>query len=268
MEDGRRPKVLVHVEGVGKTYRSPRGTVEALRSVSLTVAKGEFVSLLGPSGCGKSTLVMMMAGLVSATRGQVRIDGRAVRRPHTELGIVFQQDLLVDWRTILGNVMLQIDVRKLDRAAWSARAHALLDLVGLRGFEDRYPHELSGGMRQRVAICRALVHNPALVLMDEPFGALDALTREQMNLDLLKIWNEQAQTIVFVTHSIGEAVFLSDRIIVMSVRPGQVLEEISVDLPRPRRLAMRESLEFTAYARRIRQVLARCGVLKEEEETA
>jgi NitT/TauT family transport system ATP-binding protein len=239
--------------------------VEAVARVSLDIAEGEFVSVVGPSGCGKSTLLMMMAGLVVPSGGAIHIGATPVRRPYTELGIVFQQDLLVEWRSVLGNVMLQIDVRRLDRAAWLERARALLRLVGLSGFEDRYPHELSGGMRQRVAICRALVHKPALVLMDEPFGALDALTRDQMNLDLLRIWNEQKQTVVFVTHSISEAVFLSDRIVVMSARPGRVVDEITVDLPRPRRLAMRETPEFAGYARRLRERLQQSGALREDD---
>lgn len=257
---------LVRIDGVGKTYLSERGRVQAVDDITLAVNQGEFVSLLGPSGCGKSTLLMMVAGLVRASRGTVTIGGVLVTKPYTDLGIVFQQDLLVDWRTVLGNIMIQIEIRKLDLPAYRTKAKALVDLVGLARFEDRFPHELSGGMRQRVAICRALVHDPPLILMDEPFGALDAMTREQLNLDLLKIWQQHRKTVLFVTHSISEAVFLSDRVIVMSSRPGRILEEVSIDLPRPRHLSVREGEGFAGYARRIRQVLYRSGALRDDQQ--
>jgi len=255
---------FVRVENVTKVYPSKTGAVLALDEVSLTVDEHEFVSILGSSGCGKSTLLMIISGLLPASAGEIQILGDRVRGPYIDLGIVFQQDVLLDWRNVLDNVLLQSDVRHLNRAESTRRARYLLKLVGLQGFEDKYPSQLSGGMRQRVSICRALLHDAPLLLMDEPFGALDALTREQMNLELLRMWDLQRKTVVFVTHSIPEAVFLSDRVIVMSPRPGRVEETIQIDLPRPRTMSIRDAPEFTDYNRRIRRIFQASGVLTED----
>ncbi len=206
----------------------------------------------------------MVSGLVSHTTGAVRIGGAPVAGPYTELGIVFQQDVLLDWRSVLGNVLLQAQIRGIATPAMTARARELLRLVGLDGFEKMYPHELSGGMRQRVAICRALLHDPKLLLMDEPFGALDALTRDQLNVDLLRLWSRAGMTVLFVTHSIPEAVFLSDRVLVMAARPGRIEADISIDLPRPRRLAMRETAAFNEHTRAVAALFEKDGVFREE----
>ena len=256
---------FVALRAVSKTFMTRRGPMEALAAVDLSVATGEFVSVIGPSGCGKSTLMMLVAGLLPATQGTISIGDRAITRPSSDLGVVFQQDTLLEWRTALQNVTLQAEIRGHDRARAAERARQLLAMVGLTGFEGAYPHELSGGMRQRVAICRALLHEPPLLLMDEPFGALDALTRDQMQLDLLRLWSQQRITVVFITHSIAEAVFLSDRIVVMSPRPGHIETIIPIDLPRPRRLALRESSEFGHYNRMVTDVFKSLGVLREEE---
>jgi NitT/TauT family transport system ATP-binding protein len=237
--------------------------VRALDEVSLDARRGEFLSVLGPSGCGKSTLLMIAAGLLPPTSGAVTFAGRPVVRPRTDIGIVFQSPVLLEWRTALGNVMLQAEAKKLERRAAQMRARELLESVGLHGFADKYPHELSGGMRQRVSLCRALIHNPPQLLMDEPFGALDALTRDQLVLDLQHIWNERRMTVLFITHSVPEAVFLSDRIIVMTPRPGRVERVIDIDLPRPRTLALRESSAFAGYMQQILALFLARGVLRE-----
>ncbi|MBI2369462.1 MAG: ABC transporter ATP-binding protein [Deltaproteobacteria bacterium] len=248
---------------VSKIYQSADGPVHALDGVTFDVGRREFVSLLGPSGCGKSTLLLISAGLLPKSGGTITIEGKPVQGPQTQLGIVFQSPVLLDWRRVLDNVMLQIEVRRLRRDQYQKRAEQLLASVGLEGFEHKYPFELSGGMRQRVAICRALIHDPPLLLMDEPFGALDALTREQMILDLQKLWLESQKVVFFVTHSIPEAVFLSDRVVVMSPRPGKVEEIFTIDLPRPRHLDIRETKEFAAYAKAIRDIFQAYGVLKD-----
>ncbi len=265
---GARGTVAVAIDQVTQIFPGDEGDLVALDKVSFTVGSGEFISLLGPSGCGKSTLLLALAGLVPCTSGRIAIDGRLVDRPYTDVGIVFQEPFLLEWRTVLSNVMLQAEMRRLDRSRYQARAEALLDRVGLAQFTQRLPHELSGGMRQRTAICRALLHDPPLLLMDEPFGALDALTRDDLNLELQDIWVRSPKTVVFVTHSIGEAVLLSDRVIIMSPRPGRIAETVSIDLPRPRGLAMRETAEFAAYSRRIREVFTALGVLRAEPAAA
>jgi NitT/TauT family transport system ATP-binding protein len=254
---------FVSIEQVSKTYPTRDGAVFAVDNISLELGRGDFVSVLGPSGCGKTTLMLIVAGLLGRSLGMVRIDGQAVARPYTDLGIVFQDAVLLDWRNVIDNLMLQAEIRGLDQAAVRARGMELLASVGLQGFEQRYPWELSGGMRQRAAICRALVHDPPLLLMDEPFGALDALTRDQLNVDLQEMWLHRRTTVMFITHSIAEAIFLGDRVIVMSPRPGRIAAEIDVDLPRPRRLRMRETPEFAAHVRRIRTLLEDWGVLQE-----
>ena len=256
-------EALLRIEGLSKVYATSDGPVRALDNVSLSARRGEFVSILGPSGCGKSTLLMIAAGLASPSGGEIFVEGERVTRPRTDIGIVFQSPVLLDWRTALQNVMLQAEARKLDRAASEATARALLAQVGLAGFENKFPHELSGGMRQRVSICRALVHKPHQLLMDEPFGALDALTRDQIALDLQKLWSDRQMTVLFVTHSIAEAVFLSDRVVVMTPRPGRIDSVIDIDLPRPRALAVRDTPGFAAYSRRIRDLFLASGVLRE-----
>jgi NitT/TauT family transport system ATP-binding protein len=253
----------IEIRGVGKTYHSARGSLRALAPIDLAIAEQQFVSLVGPSGCGKSTLLMIVAGLLAPSEGEVCIRSTPVAGPYIDLGIVFQRDVLLDWRDALSNVLLQAEMRDQDRRAWEPRARELLRLVGLEGMDRKFPWELSGGMRQRVAICRALLHDPPLLLMDEPFGALDALTRDQLNLELQHIWFTTRKTVLFVTHSISEAVFLADRVVVMSPRPGQIVETIDVELPRPRRLAVRESPEFGAYSQRIRTIFEQLGILNE-----
>lgn len=237
-----------------------RGHVDALGGVTLEVAPEEFVSVLGPSGCGKSTFLRIVAGLIRPTAGEVAVHGQRLDGPNPEVGIVFQSPVLLPWRTVLANVELQVEVRGLDRASHRREARRLLALVGLDGFEASYPYQLSGGMQQRVSLCRALIHNPRLLLMDEPFGALDALTREQMNLELQRVWMETKKTVLFITHSIPEAVFLSDRVLVMSPRPGRIDAEIRVGLPRPRTLGTMEAPEFLRAVAEARRVMHAAGV--------
>jgi NitT/TauT family transport system ATP-binding protein len=258
----QRSPIGITVDRVEKTF-DRRGSVTALAGVSVDIAPGEFFSILGPSGCGKSTLLRCIAGLDAPTVGEVRVGGRRVHAPPESMGMVFQRDALLEWRTVLDNLMLPVDFRRKRRADARPRAMELLDLFGLKGFEQRYPAELSGGMRQRAAICRALIDEPALLLMDEPFGALDALTRDQLNVELLRLWQEVRKTVVLITHSIAEAVFLSDRIAVFTPRPGRIAEIIEVDLPRPRRLAVRDDTRFTACVARIRAMFEGMGLLKE-----
>jgi NitT/TauT family transport system ATP-binding protein len=242
----------VVVDSVGKTYATG---VEAIRQARFTVLPGEFLSLLGPSGCGKSTLLMMIAGLLAPTRGRIRVDGAEVRGPRPDVGIVFQSPVLLPWRTVLDNVLLPVEMLRRPRADYEGRARALLAMARVDDFAAKLPHELSGGMKQRVAICRALVHDPALLLMDEPFSALDALTRDQMGLELLRLWDLQKKTVVFVTHSIREAVFLSDRVLVMTPRPATVGFETEVKLPRPRTMDLQESDDFNRYVGLLRHAI-------------
>jgi NitT/TauT family transport system ATP-binding protein len=252
---------LVEIQEVEKVFQTEQGPVHALAPLSASIEKGSVVCLLGPSGCGKSTLMLLVAGLESPTGGSISIGGERVTRPYTDLGIVFQQDLLLEWRTALDNVLVQFALRGVPTRPQVGRAKELLELVGLADFADRYPRQLSGGMRQRVAICRALAHDPPLVLMDEPFGALDALTREQIMVDFATLVEATQKTVLFITHSIEEAVFLGDRVILLSPRPARVIEDLRIDLPRPRRPAVKEAPEFLAAVRRLREMLALEGVL-------
>ena len=256
---GARP--YVDVAGVGKTYRRAGRETHALESIDLAIRSGEFLAIVGPSGCGKSTLLRIVAGLVGASRGDVRVEGARVDRPQTNLGIVFQSPVLLDWRTALDNVLVQVELRSLDPKAYRDNALRLLDQIGLKDFADRYPYELSGGMRQRVAIARALIHDAPLLLMDEPFGALDALTREQMRLDLEALWLATHKTVMFITHSIDEAVLLADRVVVMSPRPGRIERTIEIPLPRPRGLAARREPEFVRITEEITDIFLARGVL-------
>jgi NitT/TauT family transport system ATP-binding protein len=253
----------LEVANLSKVYASEDGPIRALDRISLKQRRGEFVSIVGPSGCGKSTLLMIAAGLASSSEGQVLVENKVVSAARTDLGMVFQNHVLLEWRTALENVMLQAVARKMDLKVAERRARELLAAVGLSGFENKYPRSLSGGMKQRVSICRALIHDPPHLLMDEPFGALDALTRDQLVLDMQRICSERSTAVLFVTHSIAEAVFLSDRVVVMTPRPGKIDRVIDIDMARPRTLAMRESGEFARYSREILDVFLARGVLKE-----
>jgi NitT/TauT family transport system ATP-binding protein len=257
----RAAAAAISGEGVSKVFRRGSTEVRALDQVDLEVGDGEFVAVLGPSGCGKSTLLRLVAGLVPATTGRIAIAGVPVQGPHTDLGIVFQAATLLDWRTVLGNVLLQLELRGLDPKAYEARAVALLNAVGLGDFTGAFPRELSGGMKQRAAIVRALVHDPKILLMDEPFGALDALTREQMRIDIEDLWLSSRKTVMFITHSIDEAVLLADRVVVMSPRPGRIERTIPIDLPRPRGLDGRRLPGFTEASDLITGIFLDRGVL-------
>jgi NitT/TauT family transport system ATP-binding protein len=246
------PPIVVETIGASLDYRSPRGDIAALRDVSLGVRTGEFVSIVGPSGCGKSSFLKLVAGLHPPSAGQVRVMDQPVRRPPEGIGMVFQNPVLLQWRRVLGNVLFPADVLRLDRRAALATARRLLALTGLEGFEHRYPFELSGGMQQRVAICRALVHEPAILLMDEPLAALDAMTRDRMGFELQRIVAETRTTVLFVTHSIPEAVALSDRVVVMSARPGRIVREYRIDLPRPRDYHVLSSPRALGYVEALR----------------
>jgi len=255
----------VELSKASKTFWSGRGDVTAIRDIDLDIRSQEFLSVVGPSGCGKTTLLKCVAGLDSITAGSIKIHGQEVKGPPDNLGIVFQRDVLLDWRTILDNVLLPVEFRDGNPKEMVGRANALLELFGLAGIQNRYPWELSGGMRQRVAICRALLDDPELLLMDEPFGALDALTRDELNIELQHMWNETKKTVLFITHSISEAVFLSDRVAVMKKNPGEIVELIEIDLERPRSLAVRETPEFGALTRRVREVFERLGMFRERK---
>jgi NitT/TauT family transport system ATP-binding protein len=254
--------MFIQVQNVAKVYETRDGTVQALLPVTFEVDHGEFISIVGPSGCGKSTLMLMAAGLLSSSSGQIVVGGRIVTQPQTDIGIVFQNAALVEWRTVLGNVLLQVEMRGLPTKQYLPRALELIKQVGLEGFEHRYPYELSGGMQQRTALCRALVHDPPLLLMDEPFGALDALTREQIRVDLEQLWMNTQKTIIFVTHSIPEAIQLSDRVIVMGPRPGHIEQILTIDLPRPRSVRVREMPAYLAYQHEIMEIFFQRGVLR------
>ena len=244
---------MIRLEHVTRVFASRDGEdVVALDDVTLEIPRNAFVCLVGPSGCGKSTLLRLVAGLVPATRGSISIDGTAVTEPRADTGIVFQAPTLLPWATVLDNILFPLRMMERIEPDSTERAMDLVRLVGLAGFENKYPRELSGGMQQRAGICRALVHDPAILLMDEPFGALDALTREELTLELLRIWSERPKTILFVTHSISEATLLADRVVVMSPRPGRIVETVDVGLPRPRDLDMEGHPAFLSCAHRVR----------------
>ncbi len=247
---------FIELRQVTKSYRTLQDEdLLALQDVSFDIAKGEFVSIVGTSGCGKTTLLKIVAGLIPRSGGEVLIGGSSVEGPRRDIGFVFQQPVLLPWRTVLENTMLPIEVMGLPLDQYRERAHEILDMVGLTGFADRYPFELSGGMQQRVSITRALVYEPDVLLMDEPFGALDAMTRESMNLELLRIWSKSGKTVLFVTHSISEAIFLSDRVVALTPRPGRLADTVQVDLPRPRRLDLMQTEAFGKLSKRIRSLL-------------
>ena len=247
---------FIHLSGVAKTYRSGRKEHLAISDATFDVMPGELVALVGPSGCGKSTLLKVLAGLHTHDAGEVRIGSAAHPfDPARDIGMVFQAPLLLKWRRILDNVLLPAELLGLPMAAARVRGRELMAMVGLAGYEDKYPYELSGGMQQRAAIARALIHDPKLVLMDEPFGALDALTREKMNLELLRIWKESGKTIVFVTHGISEAVFLGTRVVVLTAGPARMADNFEIELPRPRTLDMKTHEAFGVYTRRVYKLL-------------
>jgi NitT/TauT family transport system ATP-binding protein len=240
---------LIQLKGVTKWF----GTFEALKPIDLSIGEGEFVSVVGPSGCGKSTLLKLVAGLAPISDGALLLAGREISGPQTDVGIVFQTSVLLAWRNIIDNILLQAEMRNMNKAEARHRAEALIAMAGLQGFENKYPWQLSGGMQQRASICRALLHDPKVLLMDEPFGALDAMTREKMNVELQRIWLESKKTVLLITHSIPEAVYLSDRVVVMGERPGSVVEIYDIDLPRPRGLSVMASSQFAAYTKTIRK---------------
>ena len=245
----------IHIEALFKTYSSRSGPVIALENIDLAIKLNEFVALVGPSGCGKSTLLKLIGGLIRPSRGTLLYDGAKLRAPSRDVGIVFQEAVLLQWRTVLDNVLLPAEILHLERKESRARAMHLLEMVGLAGFEGRYPRELSGGMQQRASICRALIHNPSVLLMDEPFAALDAMTREELGFELLKIWEADKKTVIFVTHNISEAILLSDRVVAMSPRPGRIAKIVDVDLDRPRTIEMEFTDKFKTYSDQIRSVI-------------
>ena len=242
----------ISLQGLHKAYLTSSGRTIALQNVDLSIAKDEFISLVGPSGCGKSTLLRIISVLIKPSKGKVLIDGVPLSRPSRDVGIVFQQAVLLPWRSVLDNILLPAEILGLDMKQALARAHQLLEMVHLNGFEAHLPNELSGGMQQRVAICRALIHSPSVLLMDEPFAALDAMTREELGFELLRIWAIEKKTIIFVTHNISEAILLADRVVAMSPRPGRISEIVHVDLPRPRTLDMEFTEKFKGYSDRVR----------------
>jgi NitT/TauT family transport system ATP-binding protein len=247
---------VIRLDGVGKTYRTRRDdVVRAVEDVTLHVEENEFVTLVGPSGCGKSTLLKLVAGLTPATHGTIAIRGHPVREPFGDVGFVFQQPVLLPWRSVLDNVLFSVEMLGRQPREYRKQALDLLELTGLSGFETKYPRELSGGMQQRVAICRALLPDPSLLLMDEPFGALDAMTREEMSLELLRIWEERRKTILFVTHSIPEAILLADRVVVMTPRPGRIARILPIPLPRPRTMDLEFDARFKAASDEVRELI-------------
>lgn len=263
-----RSAASVKVDGVSKSYSVRAGDdVLALDRVDLDIAPGSFVAVVGPSGCGKSTLLSLLAGLIPLSSGRLTIDGQSVVKPHPKAGVVFQSDLLLDWRSILDNVLLPVEIKKLDRKAYVDRARDLLAQVGLQGFDDKFPTELSGGMRQRAAICRALIQEPGLLLMDEPFGALDHQTRELMQELLLGIWEAERKTVLFVTHDIDEAVFMGTRIVVMSARPGRIKLDRAVPLAHPRHYSVKTTPPFAELKAELTEAV-RAEVLAAQRESA
>jgi NitT/TauT family transport system ATP-binding protein len=249
--------VFIGVENVSKRYSTrSREVVTALEAVSLEIRADEFLTIVGPSGCGKSTLLKVVGGLLAPSGGRIHVRGRPLDGPSPDVGMVFQSPVLLPWRTVLDNILFPIEILRRPRRQYRAEAERLIALVGLEGFERSVPRELSGGMQQRVSICRALIHDPSLLLMDEPFGALDAMTREEMGMELLRVWSERRKTVVFVTHSIPEAILLADRVAVMTPRPGRIVAVVPIDLPRPRSIKMTFSAEFQRYAEAIRAAIA------------
>jgi NitT/TauT family transport system ATP-binding protein len=251
----------IAIRGVSKIFETADGSVHAFGPSSLDMAPGEFVSLLGPSGCGKSTLMLMVAGLLPVSSGEILARGIRTEAPRTDIGIMFQDNTLVPWRTVRGNIELQLELRGLDIAQYQQRVSELITSVQLDGFAARYPHELSGGMQQRAALCQTLVHEPQTLLLDEPLGKLDAMTRETIRRDLQSLWLSARPTVLFVTHSIEEAVQLSSRVCVITPRPGRIEHVIDIDLPWPRDLEVKKSRQFTDYLAQIQEIFHGYGVI-------
>ena len=252
---------LIQLSDVTKTFGTGTRAVHALGPVRMGIEVGEFISFLGPSGCGKSTLMLMMAGLIAPTSGEIVMAGRIVDRPQTDIGIMFQDNTLVPWRTVRGNIDLQLELRGLAPEVYAAAVDALLETVKLADFQTRYPHELSGGMQQRAAFCQAMVHQPQTLLLDEPLGKLDAMTREAIRTDLQLLWLQKRPSVVFVTHSIEEAIQLSSRVAIITPRPGKIERIIDIDLPFPRDIDVKNSADFTAHVRETQEIFRSYGVL-------
>jgi NitT/TauT family transport system ATP-binding protein len=252
----------VRVSGVSKSYDGGANATLVLKDITLNIAPGEFVAIVGPSGCGKSTLLKCIAGLQPVSAGRIMVKDEHILAPPDNMAIVFQRDVLLDWRSVLDNVLLMVEFRGLKRKDFEARAIELLTTYGLGDYIHRYPWELSGGMRQRAAICRALIVDPELLLMDEPFGALDAMTRDDLNVELERLWFATRKTLLFITHGIEEAVYLADRVVVMARNPGRIAEIIDIDIPRPRPLSVRQTPEFGKYTTEIRGLFASLGLMK------
>jgi NitT/TauT family transport system ATP-binding protein len=247
---------LVSLFGVSKQFATRAGIdIVALRDITLTIPRDQFVTLVGPSGCGKSTALKLIGGITPPSEGEVRLNGQRLERPSRKIGMVFQRPVLLPWRNVVDNVLFPIEMLGWSVQAYRDTAKRLIELVGLRGFENALPNELSGGMQQRASICRALIYDPEMLLMDEPFGALDAMTREDLSMELLRIWTERRKTVVFVTHSINEAVLLADRVLVMTARPGRVVMDVPITLPRPRSLSTEFTSEFKDYVQMIRNAI-------------
>ncbi len=255
MKEADRNEAAISYAGVTKSFGTPDSPVAALAEITTRINEGEFVSIVGPSGCGKSTLLRITAGLIRPTSGVATLNGRIVDGFRTDLGIVFQYPVLLPWKRAIDNILFQIEMRGLSRRAYLRKAQELIQLVGLDGFESNYPSELSGGMQHRVSLCRALIHDPRVLLMDEPFASLDAMTRDQMNIELLRIFGRAKKTILFVTHSIAEAVFLSNRVLVMSPRPGRIIADWAIDFPEGRSADIRDTGTFVEWVRRIRSII-------------
>jgi NitT/TauT family transport system ATP-binding protein len=254
-------KSLIELTGVKKVFDTGASAVHAFGPVDLSIGEGEFISLLGPSGCGKSTLMLMVAGLLETTEGQIRINDTPVIGPQTDIGIMFQDNTLVPWRTVRGNIELQLELRGIETAGHREKISNLLQSVHLEDFAERFPYELSGGMQQRAAFCQAMVHDPKIMLLDEPLGKLDAMTRERIRSDLQSLWMQKRPTVAFITHSIDEAVQLSSKIAVITPRPGRIDTIIPIELPFPRDLKVKNSAAFTRYVRNIQEIFHGYGVI-------
>lgn len=254
-------KEFIKIQSVKKVFGTGEDQVHAFGPADISIKSGEFVSILGPSGCGKSTLMLMMAGLLNSSSGSISFDNQVVSEPKTDIGIMFQDNTLVPWRTVEGNIKLQLELRDLNPNDYKDQIHRILKSVNLEDFKDRFPSELSGGMQQRAAFCQAMIHDPKTILLDEPLGKLDAMTREKIRTDIQNLWMMHKPTVIFVTHSIEEAVQLSSRVILITPRPGKIDREIEIDLPYPRDLEVKRSQKFFNYVNEIQQVFHQYGVI-------
>lgn len=253
-QSSKRDKLIV-LRDIRKSYESREGSILAIEDITFEVEEGDFVVIVGPSGCGKTTLLKIVAGLLDFDKGSIKLRGEEISGPVKDIGMIFQEPALLRWKTVIGNVLAPIELMGMNKKEYEHKAEELLQLTNLIGFNNKYPSELSGGMQQRVSICRSLVYDPSLILMDEPFGALDAMTREKMNLELLDIWRASEKTILFVTHSIPEAAFLADRVVALSDRPARINEEITIELDRPRTLTTKTEKEYDKYTEKLYQLM-------------